>query len=205
MAAGKDIKHPIVLWAQRTDLIYLTIEVGDMKVEEFKIEGKHFYLKGTDVTGAQTYVVDLEFHANVKGDEKRQIPTSRHLELVIPKDEPKWWPGLLSTKAKVAWIKVDFNKWKDEDDEVEAGGEDNKFDNFDFSSLGLPSGSAGMNNFEDDLGDLSDDDEDMPPLEDADEANGPGKSETKGEKEGEVSHGGDAKEPEETKTEAAHA
>lgn len=114
----------------------------------------------------------------MNGDEKRQIPTSRHLELVIPKTETKWWPRLLKSTAKTAWIKVDFNKWKDEDEENDEEG-DNKFDNFDFSSLGLPSGSAGMNNFEDDLGDLSDDDEDMPPLEDAE-----GKSGDKAGKEG---------------------
>lgn len=60
---------------------------------------------------------------------------------------------------QVAWIKIDFNKWKDEDEEHDEEGGDAKFDNFDFSSLGLPSGSAGMNNFEDDLGDLSDDEE----------------------------------------------
>jgi len=205
MAVDKAPKHPMVLWAQRSGLVYLTIEVGDMKVEEFKIDGEKFYLKGTDVTGSQSYVVDLEFFDKVKGEEKRQIPTSRHLELVIPKEETKWWPRLLKNSGKVAWIKVDFNKWKDEDEENDE--EDTKFDNFDFSSLGLPSGSAGMNNFEDDLGDLSDDEEDMPPLEDADEAkaNGTGSAEDKGEQEADVNKSGDAKEPEETKTETAHA
>lgn len=132
------------------------------------------FFRGTDVTGSQSYVVDLEFFDKVKGEEKRQIPTSRHLELVIPKEETKWWPRLLKNSAKVirwflrfekisifqvAWIKIDFNKWKDEDEEHDEEGGDTKFDNFDFSSLGLPSGSAGMNNFEDDLGDLSDDEE----------------------------------------------
>lgn len=45
MAVDKAPKHPMVLWAQRSGLVYLTIEVGDMKVEEFKIDGEKFYLK----------------------------------------------------------------------------------------------------------------------------------------------------------------
>ena len=39
------VKHPMVLWAQRNNCIYLTIEVGDMKIEEFSIDGDKFHLK----------------------------------------------------------------------------------------------------------------------------------------------------------------
>jgi prostaglandin-E synthase len=164
-------KHPIVLWAQRDALIYLTVEVEDMKIETLDVSGNKFHIKGTSGSG-QKYEADLELHDNLKGGERRQIATSRHVELVIPKETNGWWPRLLKGSGKVPWIKVDFGKWKDEDEEAEetgagAGG----FGDFDFSSLGLPGGAGGPAGGADFGKDLSDDedDEDMPDLEDAEE------------------------------------
>lgn len=39
------------------------------------------------------------------------------------KEEGPYWPQLTKEKKKYHWLKVDFNKWKDEDDsEDEFGG-----------------------------------------------------------------------------------
>jgi prostaglandin-E synthase len=41
------------------------------------------------------------------------------------KDNDGYWPRLLKDSKKVHWIKIDWNKWKDEDEEEEeeaAGG-----------------------------------------------------------------------------------
>lgn len=42
----------------------------------------------------------------------------RQIELVLKKKEDKgpYWPHLTKEKNKYHWLKVDFNKWKDEDD-----------------------------------------------------------------------------------------
>jgi len=41
----------------------------------------------------------------------------RNIELVLKKkDADGYWPSLLKEKVKLHWLKVDFNKWKDEDD-----------------------------------------------------------------------------------------
>ena len=88
------------------------------------------------------------------------------------------WPRLLKDSGKVGRnIKVDWNKWVDEDEE------DEKPDNFDMSqfqnlqNFGGAGGAGGMPglgdmNFEDMAGDEEDvngaadsDDEDLPPLE----------------------------------------
>lgn len=39
------VKHPLILWAQRSPHIYLTIEVDDMKIENLSVEGDVFKLK----------------------------------------------------------------------------------------------------------------------------------------------------------------
>lgn len=42
----------------------------------------------------------------------------RSLEFAIPKKEAgPFWPRLLKSDKKIHWLKIDFNKWKDEDDE----------------------------------------------------------------------------------------
>jgi prostaglandin-E synthase len=87
--------------------------------------------------------------------------------LVIPKEEVAWWPRLLKDAIKVPWLKVDFNKWVDED-------EVNEENSFDFSSMNFPGANMGGMNFGDfggdDDGDDSDNEDentsDMPPLED---------------------------------------
>lgn len=42
----------------------------------------------------------------------------RNIELVLKKKEEDgpYWPHLMKDKKKYHWLKVDFNKWKDEDD-----------------------------------------------------------------------------------------
>lgn len=42
----------------------------------------------------------------MKGDERRQIATTRHIELVVPKENDEWWPRLLKNAIKVPWLKV---------------------------------------------------------------------------------------------------
>jgi hypothetical protein len=39
------VKHPLVLWAQRTPHLYLTIEVGDMKISELAVHDDIFKIR----------------------------------------------------------------------------------------------------------------------------------------------------------------
>jgi prostaglandin-E synthase len=50
----------------------------------------------------------------------------RNIEIMLKKkdDDQKFWPHLLKEKKKMHWLKIDFNKWKDEDDsDDEMGGD----------------------------------------------------------------------------------
>ena len=41
----------------------------------------------------------------------------RSIELFLrKKEEGPYWPTLLKDKKKVHWLKIDFNRWRDEDD-----------------------------------------------------------------------------------------
>uniref|UniRef100_A0A183CLS9 CS domain-containing protein n=1 Tax=Globodera pallida TaxID=36090 RepID=A0A183CLS9_GLOPA len=162
------VKHPLVLWAQRSPHLYLAVEVEDMNIEELTIEEDKFKIKGKK--GNDKYEADLQFFGKLNGTELRKIATDRRVEFVIPKEKEEWWPRLLKEKTKVAWIKVDFDKWKDEDEEKEddGGGGGAPFGGMDFSSFGMPSGGKGFDDLDmddegenlDDMGDLEDVDDD---------------------------------------------
>ncbi|KAL4003275.1 hypothetical protein ACH3XW_6920 [Acanthocheilonema viteae] len=156
--------HPLVQWAQRDKLLYLTVEIDN--VADLQITENSLHVKGTHGGSKALYEANLDFYAGVKTD-YRKIANDRHLELVINKETPNWWPRLSKSTAKLPWVKVDFNKWKDEDeDEDDMNGGDLDFQNY-MSKLGAGgAGAPNLDDFDDDDDD-KDDDDDMPVLEDA--------------------------------------
>lgn len=169
--------HPMVEWAQRDKLLYLTVEIDN--VVDLEVSSQSLHVKGTYGGSKTIYEATLDFYAEIKTD-YRKIDNNRHLELVINKETANWWPRLLKSSTKLPWVKVDFNKWKEEDDEDDMSGGDFDFQNY-MSKLG-DSGGSGPNL--DDFGDDDDDkdeDDDMPDLED-DDIEGYGEEGTKDEK-----------------------
>ena len=165
------VRNAPIAWAQRENLVLLTIELDTVKVEELKITPTTFKFKGT--TSDATYEANFDFYGEVKEDDIKKGQSTRYIELAVGKKENAWWPRLLKDKVKVHWLKVDFGKWKEEDDS-DVGGDDNmNFNNFDLSQFtggmgGMPGGEAP------DLGDFGDDEDedDMPDLEDDEEEAG---------------------------------
>ncbi|KAL2195795.1 HSP20-like chaperone [Corynascus similis CBS 632.67] len=181
---------PEVLWAQRSsnvdpekNFIYLTINVPDVPKENIKLELKPTGLsfEGRSDTLKKTYQLELEFYAEIDPAESKTHHTARDVELKLRKKElaEEYWPRLLKDTKKAHFLKTDFDKWVDEDEQNEApeddfanfggaggmaglpgmGGGGGDFGGIDFSKLG---GGAGMPTGDDDE-DESDDD--MPPLE----------------------------------------
>lgn len=162
--------HPPVLWAQREQVLYLTLDVDDMKFDDFSVSENQLHLKGTGGHEKTKYECTLEFYGEVDAEKYRRITGDRRVELVIPKkltdNKGSWWPRLLKGSGRVPWIKVDFNKWKDEDESDKEGE-----DQFDLNNMmqklggGAGGGAGGLPPA--DLGDFEDsDNEDLPDLED---------------------------------------
>ncbi|KAF2993600.1 hypothetical protein E8E13_001302 [Curvularia kusanoi] len=187
---------PEVTWAQRSsdsdpekNYVFLTIVAADVPESDLKLDLQPTKLsfKGTSTSKKVTYAVDLEFFAEIDPKESKIQHSGRDVTMVLRKKELKeeFWPRLLKDKAKVHFLKTNFDKWVDEDEQDEAPaddemmnqmnpmGGDGGFGGIDFSKLGaaqgmggLP-GMGGMPGMEGLEGEDSDeDDEDMPELED---------------------------------------
>ncbi|KAI9095546.1 HSP20-like chaperone [Phlyctochytrium arcticum] len=133
---------PEVLWAQRTDELFVTINLSDVEDPKIELTNEQLSVSGRSRGGA--YAVTFPFFKEVNPDESKQSVTARNISLVIAKKEKgqEYWPRLMKEKTKTHWLKTDFSKWKDEDedDEVAAPG----FGDMDLSQFQGMGGMGGM-------------------------------------------------------------
>lgn len=142
-------RHPITKWAQRSDRVFLTIELPDAKDVKLNLKSEghfNFSAKGSDDL---PYEFDIELFDAVNVEESKAAVAPRTICYLIKKAKSGWWPRLLKQEGKPpVFLKVDWDKWQDEDDE-DAGFND--FGGMDFSKLDI--GGAD----DDDIGDDEDD------------------------------------------------
>ncbi|OQR98989.1 hypothetical protein ACHHYP_07458 [Achlya hypogyna] len=156
-----------VKWAQRADSLYVTIDLPDVKSEKVTLTNSALTFAGS--SNGQQYAVTLEFlhEVDTAATESKWATTARNVHFyILKKDkEAPFWPHLLKDKAlEKTNVKVDWNKYVDEDDDDEQG--------FDMSALSGGGGfdinqmmaqqGAGM---PDGMDDEDSDDEDLPDLE----------------------------------------
>ncbi|CAG2117813.1 unnamed protein product [Medioppia subpectinata] len=138
----------------------------------------------------QEYEAKLELFDEINTEDSKFIVRDRGTEFVLIKaKEGPYWKRLLKDQQKFHWLKIDFNKWKAEDDSDDeaagggGGGPGGMGGGGDFEEmmrqmggLGGMGGMGGMGAGMPDLGDLDDkegedggadsDDEELPELED---------------------------------------
>lgn len=199
---------PEVLWAQRSsasdpekNYVYLTIGVPDVPAKSLKLDIKPTGLSftGTSDSKKTTYHVDLELYGEIDPQNSKTHHTAANIQLVLRKKELKeeYWPRLLKDSKKAHFLRTDFDKWVDEDEQNEAPeddymnqfgggmGEDGGFGGIDFSKLGGGAGGdmPGMEGLgaqgEEDEDEDDEDDEDMPDLADPEEDKTAGKGKSK--------------------------
>ncbi|CAI0474033.1 unnamed protein product [Linum tenue] len=124
-------RHPILKWAQRSDKVYLTVDLADAKDVKLKLEPEGKFILSAVKDGSD-YVVDLELFDKVNVEESKYVVGPRNIAYIIVKAESNWWPRLIKQEGKTpAFLKVDWDKWVDEDEE---NGKPNwNFDDMDFS------------------------------------------------------------------------
>ena len=94
---------------------------------------------GHSDTLKRDYHVQLEFYAEIDPENSKVHHTARNVELKLRKKElnDEYWPRLLKEAKKLQFLKTDFDKWVDEDEQNEAPEED-------FSQFGGMGGMPGM-------------------------------------------------------------
>ncbi|XP_027934763.1 co-chaperone protein p23-2-like isoform X2 [Vigna unguiculata] len=95
-------RHPEVLWAQRSDKVYLTVALPDAKDVSVKCEPQGLFSFSASGIQDESYSFSLELYGSIEPE----------------KGEKGWWKRLLKSEEKPApYLKVDWNRWCDEDEE----------------------------------------------------------------------------------------
>ncbi|PNH01368.1 Protein wos2 [Tetrabaena socialis] len=113
---------PTVLWAQRSDKLYLTIDVQDVKEQTCDLQDGKLVFTGKAGGEAKDYALDLEFYAEVdaSSEDSKVSVTARNVFIIIRKKDLGHWPRLCKESGKhLSHIKCDWSKWVDEDEEDE--------------------------------------------------------------------------------------
>ncbi|WWC66657.1 uncharacterized protein I206_100561 [Kwoniella pini CBS 10737] len=124
--------HPEVTYAERCNatepeknIIYFTINTPDIKGEpklEIKPTEISFAAKAGDASKGvpeKEYAFDLQLYDEIIPEETKKVITSRAVLLILRKKEPRseYWLRLTKEKPNRNWVKTDFSKWVDEDEQ----------------------------------------------------------------------------------------
>ena len=95
--------QPQLLWAQRKDKLYLTVDLQDCEAPDVKVTNEDgagkFDFRGT--SAGNQYELSVSLFAEVSTDEVQIANTARHVFLMVPKkEEGDHWPRLTKEKGK---------------------------------------------------------------------------------------------------------
>jgi len=140
--------HPEILWAQRSsdvdeakNIIYLTVNLPDINKDSLKFNLNPDKLtfqavSGKDQEHPKDYTFEIEFFGEVDPEKSISKLSTRAFDIKIQKKDKnaEYWPRL--TKTKNHFVKTNFDKWVDEDDQDGNPVEDE----FDPSDMGMGGG-----------------------------------------------------------------
>jgi len=159
---------PTVLWAQRADKITVSIQLSD--VQDEKIDVTEDNLTFTGKSGGKDYATTIEFKDKVDPNKQKIEKKGREVFCELMKmEQGPFWSALVKDKKKYKNIKVDFSRWKDEDDtDDEAGGPPGSNNDLEamMQQMGTGDTQFGGGDFDPEEGYEEDsDDDDLPELE----------------------------------------
>ncbi|XP_071738321.1 uncharacterized protein OsI_027940 [Rutidosis leptorrhynchoides] len=136
-------RHPEIKWAQREDKVFITVVLADTKDAKVNLAPEGVF-SFTAKAGQHDYDLKLELFDKVNVEESKINIGERSVFCILEKAEPKWWNKLLGGDAKTPhYVKVDWDKWVDEDDDAGPAA-DLDMGGMDFSKFGDMGGMGGM-------------------------------------------------------------
>lgn len=118
--------NPSILWAQDRTHLFITIEIHNFKNQEILFSDNNIKLDGS--SGNIVYQIIIDLHSEIESEGSDWCIKQNKVELNVKKRKNIYWQKL--TKNKQNNIKIDWQKWRDEDEEEEGEGLMNDFSNF---------------------------------------------------------------------------
>ncbi|EEB08622.1 hypothetical protein SJAG_03784 [Schizosaccharomyces japonicus yFS275] len=144
------VQIPEVLWAQRSNaeeqdknVIYLTVMIPDSVSPSIDVENDKLKVEAKSANSTH-YAVEIPFFKEIIPEKSKYHVTGRCIYFVLYKKDAaaEFWPRLTKEKARLHWLKTDFDRWVDEDEQEEVAEPANPFgagmpdfSNMDFSQF----------------------------------------------------------------------
>lgn len=123
---------PLVTWAQRPEMIFLTVCLEDCKDPKIEIKSNYVKFQGKGGPDRGEHNVIIHLLKEINPDESKIVIKERVIEFQLKKKgKGPYWKRLLKDEAKQHWLRVDFNKWQDEDFSCDEDATDAAGDNTD--------------------------------------------------------------------------
>uniref|UniRef100_A0A7S1FKT3 CS domain-containing protein n=1 Tax=Noctiluca scintillans TaxID=2966 RepID=A0A7S1FKT3_NOCSC len=131
MVASTPLK-PALLWAQRRDSVWVTVDIKESQGLSVQLTEDRLAFSAISAEDGTAYGFSLDFYAPIS-KEKSKWSSKRCPEFCLVKQSEETWPRL-NKEGKLQWVKADWSKWADSDDEDEKGGFDtNELEGMDFA------------------------------------------------------------------------
>ncbi|CAB4011943.1 very-long-chain (3R)-3-hydroxyacyl-dehydratase-like, partial [Paramuricea clavata] len=112
------VLNPLVKWAQDRNQVYLTVELSDVVVNSLQIQEKTLKFEGcgNGAQGENIYKLDVTFREDILPKLCKHRISDRCVTITLKKKDSKYWERLLADDIKPGWLKIDFDRWRGEDD-----------------------------------------------------------------------------------------
>merc|ERR1719198_2878275 len=112
---------PKVVWAQRFDKVFVTFE--QLNTKNVKVTFSEGLLSLEAETETNTYKLEnMSLWSEIDTAESKWSANDRAVIISLKKKEVQWWDALTKDKQYKNFIKVDFAKWCEEEDQEYNGG-----------------------------------------------------------------------------------
>jgi|ERR1739838_15589 len=169
MASGDAAVAAPTVWAMRTDKVYIEFQVDDAKNVQVAFEDQKITFScerieilpdGKKSNQVKNYRNEIDLFGKLDVEKCGYQLFGRCVKCLLPRAEiGEYWPRLTKEKQRIHWLKVDFVRWRDEDDDE---GEDKLEQDFDMNKMlgQLRVGEDGKTKDIEDFDDLDDQDSD---------------------------------------------
>lgn len=148
---------PEVLWAQRSstedaskNVIFLSVDVWDSSNVKVDLTATNLTFDADTTDSSTHYHLSIDFFDEIEPEKSKRSDSGKQINFILQKKTLKeeYWPRLTKEKLKYHFIKTDFDKWVDEDEQKEHEEADNQMMNdgdfSQFSGAGGAGGPGGM-------------------------------------------------------------
>jgi len=116
--------------------VFLTINLTQCKDPKFELtpEGT-FSFSGKGGPDQTDHEVKLDLNGPIVVEDCKRLCNDLKMFFTLAKKETGYWPRLTKEKQRLHWLKIDFDKWKDEDDDEEEEGAAAKPDDYNMPGM----------------------------------------------------------------------